>query len=328
MGPTILATTVNAAQFSVYTHPISVASNTEAFRTGIDRRDGPACVVCGHRVPHTQDHCHIVPKTDPGAWEQLRQLHWIPAAAKSVEHECRNGVIMCKNHHHAFDNFQYFVRFVPERQEYVFCNFLNHPEYDAYHDCPLRLDPSDARAPFSMAFHWQERIARARNPAFGSSAALTLTPPRPPPIAGNERSSPTTPTQARVRPPVAVSPVSPSGAGGGSGDDGGSGGGGGFGRSWVHNSFCAPMMQDKVLQPETSSSVASSALLSRQVPLPEVDLALWTSLDYWRAQGHRNWDNISQEGDDYQKEYDGVRKWGESAEENIRLWTETKGVSS
>ncbi|KAF8531296.1 hypothetical protein BDD12DRAFT_869907, partial [Trichophaea hybrida] len=277
--------------------PISVASNTEAFRTGIDRRDGP------------RDHCHIVPKTDPGAWEQLRLLHWIPAASKSVEHECRNGVIMCKNHHHAFDNFQYFVRFVPERRARPLLNGL------------------------SLAGTYRARP----EPCYGSNASLTITPPRPPPITGYERSSPTTPTQARVRPSVNVSPVSPSGVGGtgdgsGSGHDGGSGGDqgirGGYGRPWFHSSFCATMLREKVQQPETSSSIASSTLLSRQVPLPEVDLALWTSLDYWRAQGHRNWDNISQEDDDYEKEYDGVRKWGESAEENIKLWSETKGVSS
>ncbi|KAF8253415.1 hypothetical protein K440DRAFT_576510 [Wilcoxina mikolae CBS 423.85] len=215
MAPAILAQTVDA----------SVTSNTEAFRKGVDQRDGPACVVCEYRVPNTLDYCYIVPKSDLAAWEQLRLHHWIPAAAKSVEHECRNGVIMCKNHLTAFHNFQYFVRFVPERKEYVFYNFLNHREYIAYHNLPLRLDPNHVLAPFPMAFLWQERIARARYPG---DAALTLTPP-------HERSSPTTQTQA---------------------------------------------------------------------PLPEADLVLWTSPDYWRAQGYRNWDSISQEDE----ENDGVRE--------------------
>jgi hypothetical protein len=109
-----LSPDVHIALMALYVHPISEVSNTDAFRAGIDRRDGNQCVVCGHKLPFTLDHCHIVPKTEPTIWANLKAMSWIPAAAKGVEHECRNAVIMCKNHHYAFDKFQYFVRFVPE----------------------------------------------------------------------------------------------------------------------------------------------------------------------------------------------------------------------
>ena len=42
--------------------PISTVSNTEAFNTGIDTRDGRACIVCGRAI--SLEYCHIVPKVE------------------------------------------------------------------------------------------------------------------------------------------------------------------------------------------------------------------------------------------------------------------------
>jgi len=111
---TMLSPEVILVEMIRFQLPISEASNTQAFRTGVDRRDSESCVVCGYTVPFTVDHCHIVPKVETAVWAMLKDQGWIPKAAKGAEHECRNGVIMCKNHHNSFDNFQYFVRFVPE----------------------------------------------------------------------------------------------------------------------------------------------------------------------------------------------------------------------
>jgi hypothetical protein len=100
--------------FTHYSHSISTASFTTAFATAIDSRDGDSCVICSCDVPGTLEHCHIVPKSQAAVWEELRASGWIPTNAKSVAHECRNGVVMCKTHHGAFDAFQFLVRFIPE----------------------------------------------------------------------------------------------------------------------------------------------------------------------------------------------------------------------
>lgn len=40
---------------------------------------------------------------------------WIPKEAKPKgENEPRNGVIMCRNHHRAFDSYNFFIRFFPD----------------------------------------------------------------------------------------------------------------------------------------------------------------------------------------------------------------------
>ena len=39
-------------------------SGTEAFETGIEKRDGNFCVVCGFSDPQALDYCHIIPKVE------------------------------------------------------------------------------------------------------------------------------------------------------------------------------------------------------------------------------------------------------------------------
>jgi len=67
---------------------------------------------------------------------------------------------------------------------------------------------------------------------------------------------------------------------------------------------------------------------NRQIPLPDVDLSLWTKPEYWRAQGHQNWDNISQEDDYCERDYDGIQKWGDTAEESINIYLERREAGS
>ena len=47
-------------------------------------------------------------------WEDLRDPGFIPLPANSVEHEPRNGVLMCRNHRGRFDDHQFYIRWVPE----------------------------------------------------------------------------------------------------------------------------------------------------------------------------------------------------------------------
>jgi hypothetical protein len=42
-------------------------------------------------------------------WENLRRKKFIPAQAKSVEHEARNGILLCKS---LFDAFYFYIRWV------------------------------------------------------------------------------------------------------------------------------------------------------------------------------------------------------------------------
>ncbi|KAJ7670506.1 hypothetical protein B0H17DRAFT_948651 [Mycena rosella] len=95
-----------------YPHPVSVISNTEAFNTGLNIRDKRGCIVCGARLE--LQHCHIVPKVEPETWEDLRVRGFIPSNAKGVEHEARNGILMCGAHRPFFDNLYFYIRWVPE----------------------------------------------------------------------------------------------------------------------------------------------------------------------------------------------------------------------
>jgi hypothetical protein len=49
--------------FSYSEAVISTISQTEAFVTGIDHRDGKRCIVCGYRR-RLLEHSHVVPKVE------------------------------------------------------------------------------------------------------------------------------------------------------------------------------------------------------------------------------------------------------------------------
>lgn len=45
----------------------------------------------------------------------LKDYYWIPAQAKDhAQHEPRDGLVMCPNHHRYFDNYQFFIHFFPD----------------------------------------------------------------------------------------------------------------------------------------------------------------------------------------------------------------------
>ncbi|KAA8892814.1 hypothetical protein FN846DRAFT_981744 [Sphaerosporella brunnea] len=139
----------------------SEQSGTEAFDTEIEDRDGQRCVICNHGVPGTVDNAHIVPRWDPDRWQELKRHGWIPAGAKSVVHEARNGMRLCQNCHHGFDHHHFCIRFIPQREEYVFVNWACYSEYVPFHGLALRLDPNHRLAPFATLFLWHEGIVRA-----------------------------------------------------------------------------------------------------------------------------------------------------------------------
>jgi hypothetical protein len=50
--------------FEYSEHAISSISSTEAFQTGIEKRDIERCVVCGQSEPVLLNHAHIIPKIE------------------------------------------------------------------------------------------------------------------------------------------------------------------------------------------------------------------------------------------------------------------------
>jgi predicted restriction endonuclease len=47
-------------------------------------------------------------------WQEMKDRGFVPAAAKGVEHEPRNGIQLCKLHHGLFDAYCYYIRWMPE----------------------------------------------------------------------------------------------------------------------------------------------------------------------------------------------------------------------
>ena len=44
----------------------------------------------------------------------MKDHGFVPATAKGVEHEARNGIRLCKTHHGVFDAHGYYIRWMPE----------------------------------------------------------------------------------------------------------------------------------------------------------------------------------------------------------------------
>jgi hypothetical protein len=201
-------------------------SEIPAFNYGLHRRDRERCVICLHGITGVVHHCHIVPNSeDPGIWEDLKAACWIPDRSKSHLHEPRNGITMCKTHHAGFERWEFFVRFVAKvgirrgcsnfhrldadchsskRDEYVFVNFRNLPEYAQFHDRALRLDPKHRLAPFITLLVWHERIALARRPLFATKQTISFNKNKPGNMDEALRSG-LTPNKKRARGPMNAS---------------------------------------------------------------------------------------------------------------------------
>ncbi|KAH8823148.1 hypothetical protein DL96DRAFT_1616802 [Flagelloscypha sp. PMI_526] len=146
---------------------ISTVSDTDAFDTGLNERDvhdgNPVCVVCGYGAEDALDYCHIIPKDEIETWNELKRKGWIPNTAKSVEHESRNGLRLCKNHHATFDRY-FYIRWVKEAKKFIFINHSQSPEFEEYHGKAILLDPDNRRVPFYTLFIIHECRVRGMNP--------------------------------------------------------------------------------------------------------------------------------------------------------------------
>jgi hypothetical protein len=92
-------------------------------------------------------------------------MGWIPGGAKEHgEHEPRNGLTMCKNHHDGFDRYYFFMRYFPELRKFVFINYGGEPEYEAYHYKAIALNIDDRHAPFPALFIIHEMRVRGFRP--------------------------------------------------------------------------------------------------------------------------------------------------------------------
>jgi len=142
------------------------APSSVAFTTGLKKRDGETCVVCGENLSDT---AHIVPQTMTKVWDDLKSLGHIPNHARSVEHDARTGLTLCPNHHRrfGFPNAQFFIRLVlmdPLPSSYfMLVNISREPDLEQCHGKRIRLrfDLDSTSMPYIGAFMQQERIARA-----------------------------------------------------------------------------------------------------------------------------------------------------------------------
>lgn len=111
LDPGVLSNLLAASPYPAQS--ISCISATEAFNTGLAARDHMLCVVCGYSLSGCVVNCHIIPKNGINSaetWDWLKEQNAIPERAKSHQHECRNGLMMCLNHHQSFNNLHWFVR--------------------------------------------------------------------------------------------------------------------------------------------------------------------------------------------------------------------------
>ncbi|KIJ58947.1 hypothetical protein HYDPIDRAFT_118928 [Hydnomerulius pinastri MD-312] len=148
---------------------MSVLSTTTAFNTGIDRRDTflgqHRCVVCGQAGDAVLQHCHISKDSEPQHWFSLKARNWIPSQAKSLpQHELRNGLLMCSNHHLFFNAYDFFIRFFPDIRKFVFVNYSGDPALQQLHGKAIALDIRDHHAPFPSLFIIHEMRVRGFHP--------------------------------------------------------------------------------------------------------------------------------------------------------------------
>ncbi|KAI0004450.1 hypothetical protein BJV74DRAFT_807376 [Russula compacta] len=142
---------------------LSDLSTTTAFNTGLNNRDkflgAPRCIVCGYR--RSLEHCHVIMESQ----EFVVRRGWIPSQAKERPgHELRNGLLMCPNHHRAFDEYLYFIRFCPDVKKFVLINYSDLPEFRPFHGKAIAIDIKDRHAPFPSIFIIHEMRVRGHNP--------------------------------------------------------------------------------------------------------------------------------------------------------------------
>jgi len=109
---------------------------------------------------------------------------FIPAQAKSVEHEARNGMLLCRSHHGLFDSFYFYIRWVPQVERFVLINHSELPSLEPFHGRAIGLFASDSRVPFHGAFLIHEMRVRGYWP-FAEDREILLPVPWQPWIQSN-----------------------------------------------------------------------------------------------------------------------------------------------
>ncbi|KAF6749713.1 hypothetical protein DFP72DRAFT_912492 [Ephemerocybe angulata] len=149
----------------------SSESTSRKFHAGINNRDiflgEKRCVVCGVVDSVVLNHCYIIGSTftESVTWSDLKARGWIPPKVTTYpEHEPRNGMVMCANHRTGFNEYLFFIRYVPEVRKYVFINFSNTKDYEELHGKAVALDPRDHLAPLPALFIIHEMRVRGFRP--------------------------------------------------------------------------------------------------------------------------------------------------------------------
>jgi len=132
--------------------------------TPYTRRDiflgNECCIVCGFYV--TVKDCHIVGKE---IWSDLRRRGWVPSqTAEEPQDELRNRLILCTNHFLGLSGYEFFIRFFPDIQKFVFVNHYDRPKYRKYHGKAVAFDIKDPLVPFPSLFIIHEIRARESHP--------------------------------------------------------------------------------------------------------------------------------------------------------------------
>ncbi|KAF5385962.1 hypothetical protein D9615_002648 [Tricholomella constricta] len=124
----------------------------------------PLALGTGIPVFHPLEYVRIVPKEEDKRWELLRAKGLIPSRAKSVVHEPRNAILLCLNHRVGFKSHQFYIRWIPTFQRFVFINHSASSHLVEYDGRAVRLFTGDSRTPFHGSFVDQEMRVRGRYP--------------------------------------------------------------------------------------------------------------------------------------------------------------------
>jgi len=139
------------------------------FKTGIEQRDTshglPRCVICGAQTRPNLQRCHIITQAKQEGWRELMLYGWIPEEAKEDHrHDPRNGILMCRAHHYAFDTYKFFIRFLPNSGRFVFINFSDDPLYQEHHGKAIAINAYEDHSPFPALFLVHEQRVRGFHP--------------------------------------------------------------------------------------------------------------------------------------------------------------------
>ncbi|KAI9512720.1 hypothetical protein F5148DRAFT_730728 [Russula earlei] len=143
----------------------SDVSRTTAFRNGIDHRDvflgKTSCIICGSL---RGDYVHIISKLEHEL-QDLRSMRWIPRyAKKNPTHESRNGMYLCMQHEEHFNAYEFFIRYMPTIQKFIFINYSRAWNLHHFHGKAIPLDINDRHCPFPSLFVLHEWRVRGFHP--------------------------------------------------------------------------------------------------------------------------------------------------------------------